>query len=510
MKIDVATLPDDPQILRAILIQALEALAKIEAEKSAVEDKYLALFNQMFRPRTEKLNENQLELMFESLADLGFPQEQIEKIEEKVEAEKKPRKQRAAGTGRKPLPTNLPRERVEYPLPESERHCGSCGTELTKIKEDVSAQLELVPAHFKIIEHVRGVYACKCCEESILRAPKPPQAIEKGLPGPGLLAQVVINKYGDHLPLNRQQAIFLRHGIEIARSTQCCWVASCSGLLEPLVYTMYLDLLRSGYLKTDDTIVTVLGSGGGSFKGRLWVYIGDRGHPHLIFAYSPDREGRWPKDFLKGFEGYLQSDAYSGYDAIHKTGIIEVACWSHARRYFHQALTVAKDHRALAPLAWIKKLFEIEKDAADLAPPARLAMRQERSKPHLAALFAWIQETKPKVLPKSSLYAAFTYTENQWEALNRYTENGELCIDNNASERALRTVAVGRKNWMFAGSDKGGHRAAIFYTLIGSAKANGVEPYAYLRSLFELLPTWPKDRLHELWPLAWKARFLPG
>lgn len=502
-KIDVATLPDDPQILKAALIQTLEALAEAE-------DKYFALFNQMFRPRSEKLNENQLEIMFEAMADLGFPQDQIEKIEKKVEAEKKPRKQRATGTGRGPLPAHLPRIRVEHELPESERNCGACGSELTKIKEDISEQLDYEPARVKVVQHVRGVYACKCCEDTILRAPKPPQAIEKGLPGPGLLAQVIVNKYGDHLPLNRQQAIFLRHGIEIARSTQCCWTASSAGLLKPLVHTMRLDLLESGCIKTDDTAVTVLGGGSGSFKGRLWVYIGDRGHPHLVFAYSPDREGRWPKDFLKGFKGYLQSDAYSGYDAIHKTGIVEVACWAHARRYFYQAFTVAKDKRAIAPLAWIKQLFEVERDAADFTPAARLDMRQERSKPLLASLADWIQETKPKVLPKSKLYEAFTYTENQWEALNRYTENGELCIDNNASERALRTVAVGRKNWMFAGSDEGGHRAAIFYTLIGSAKENGVEPYAYLRSLFELLPTWPKDRLHELWPLAWKTRFQPG
>lgn len=514
MKIDVDALPDDTQLLRALLLQLLEAFAKLEGEKDAAEDRYRELFKLMFRPRTEKLNENQLMLIFEAMAEAGVPQDQIEKLEQKIENEAAPegktRKPRAAGTGRAPLPQSLPRERVEHKLPESERCCGACGTELTKIKEDISEQLEFVPAHFKVIQHVRGVYACKCCEETILRAAKAPQAIDKGLPGPGLLAQVIIGKFADHLPLNRQQAIFLRHGIEIPRSTQCCWVAAGRELVKPLVHTMYVNLLESRILKTDDTSVTVLGDVKGSYKGHLWVYIGDRDHPHHIFAYSPDREGRWPKDFLKGFKGYLQSDAYSAYDAIHKEGIIEVACWSHMRRYFYDAFEISNDKRALVALALIKKLFEIEKEAADLDPAARLAMRQERSKPHLETLFAWIQQTKPKVLPKSRLNAAFTYAENQWEALNRYTEDGELCIDNNASERALRAVAVGRKNWMFAGSDQGGHRAAIFYSLIASAKANGVEPFAYLRSLFELLPTWPKDRLHELWPLAWKAKFLPG
>jgi transposase len=510
MEIDVAALPDDPQLLREVLSQALEALSKVEAEKLAIEEKYLALFNRLFRPRSEKLNEDQLSFMFESLADMGVPQDQLEKLEEKVASEKKPRQKRADGSGRKPLPPDLPRERVEHPLPESERCCGSCGSELTKISEDKSEQLEYIPASLKVIEHVRGVYACKCCEESIRRAPKPPQAIEKGIPGPGLLAHVIVSKYGDHLPLYRQQVIFERYGIEISRSTQCSWVAAASELAVPLVCSMRHDTLSSEIIKTDDTTVTVLGDNRGSYKGRLWVYIGDRGHPHQIFVYSPDREGRWPRDFLKDYRGYLQSDAYSGYDEVHKTGVLEVACWAHMRRYFFEALNIAKDKRALVPLGFIKLLFKIEVDAKDLDAAARQAMRQERAKPLLGQLEKWIEEIKPRALPKSRLGQALTYATNQWIALNRYLEHGDLCIDNNASERALRTVAVGRKNWMFAGSDEGGRRAAIFYTLIASAKANGVEPFAYLRSLFELLPTWPTGRLHELWPVAWKARYQPG
>lgn len=394
---------------------------------------------------------------------------------------------------------------MEHFLPESERCCGSCGTELTKIREEKSEQLEYIPARFKVLEHVRGVYACKCCEETMQRAPKAPQAIEKGLPGPGLLAHIVVSKYGDHQPLDRRQNIFLRHGLEISRSTQCCWVAAAAELVAPLVSSMRLDLLRSKIIKTDDTTVTVLGDNQGSYTGRLWVYIGDQGHPHLVFVYSPDREGRWPKDFLKDYRGYLQSDAYSGYDALHNSGITEVGCWSHTRRYFFEAFTAAKDKRALVPLAWIKKLFRIEEDAQDLDAAAKQAMRQERARPVLDHLSQWMTDMKPKVLPKSKLGKALTYASNQWEALARYVENGELCIDNNASERALRAVAIGRKNWMCAGSDQGGHRAAVFYSLIASAKANDVEPFAYLKSLFELLPTWPSDRLHELWPWAWKA-----
>lgn len=371
-------------------------------------------------------------------------------------------------------------------------------------------QYEFVPAVVKVIEHVRGVYACKCCEESIQRAPIPPQAIEKGIPGPGLLAHVIVCKYGDHLPLYRQQGIFERLGIEISRSTQCRWVAAAGVLAAPVAFSMLADALRSLILKTDDTTVTVLGDNRGSYTGRLWAYLGDDGHPHQIFVYSPDREGKWPQDLLKNYRGYLQSDAYSGYDKIHQTGVKEVACWAHTRRYFFKALTVAKDKRALVPLGLIKLLFKIEDEAKDLDTEARKAMRQERAKPLLARMEQWMNEIRPKLLPKSQLGAALTYTGNQWEALNRYLEHGELCIDNNASERALRAVAVGRKNWMFAGSDEGGRRAAIFYSLIASAKANGVEPWAYLKSLFELLPTWPADRINELWPAAWKARFQPG
>lgn len=527
MEIDVAALPEDTQDL---LTEVLKELSKVkaekaeleaqkmeleaqktvlEAQKAEIEEKYIALFNRLFRPRSERLDENQLSLIFESIADMGVEQEMLEKIEERVLPEKKVRKKRAPGTGRGPLPEGLPRERVEHLLLESERCCGSCGTELTKISEVTSEQLEFIPSSFKVIEHVRGVYACKCCEETIQRAPKAPQAIEKGLPGPGLLAHVVVSKYCDHLPLYRQSGIFQRNGIDIARSTQCCWIAAVSGLAKPLVQTMRLDLLRSGIIKTDDTTVTVLGDNRGSYKGRLWVYIGDRWHPHQIFVYSPDREGRWPKDFLNGYQGYLQADAYSGYDALHKEGIKEVACWSHTRRYFFEALSIAKDKRALVPLALIKKLFKIEEDARDLDSAARQAMRKERAEPLLAEFKSWIAESSKAVLPKSKLGAALTYAANQWDALNRYLEDGDLCIDNNASERALRAVAVGRKNWMFAGSDQGGHRAAVFYSLIASAKTNGVEPFAYLRSLFELLPSWPPERLHELWPLAWKAKYQP-
>ncbi len=521
MVIDVAALPDDPQLLREILSQTLAELSKteaeklaiqarLEAEKSAIEEKYLALFNRLFRPRSEKLNEDQLSLVFESLADMGVPEEQLEKLEEKVAPPASKRRQRAPGSGRGPLSASLPRERVEHFLPEAERCCGSCGVELTKIREETSEQLEYIPARLKVIEHVRGVYACKGCEESIQRAPKPPQAIEKGIPGPGLLAQVIVSKYADHLPLYRQQGIFERHGIDISRSTQCRWIASSAELAEPLVLSMQADALESKILKTDDTTVTVLGDNRGSYKGRLWVYLGDRGHPHQIFVYSPDREGKWPQEFLKNYRGYLQADAYSGYDKVHATGVREVACWAHTRRYFFQALEVAKDKRAIVPLGFIKLLFKIEEEAKDLNASARQAIREERAKPLLRKLDEWIQEIRPRVLPKSLLGQALTYATNQWEALNRYLEDGDLNIDNNASERALRTVALGRKNWMFAGSDEGGRRAAIFYTLIASAKQNGVEPFTYLRSLFELLPIWPADRLSELWPLAWKAHFQRG
>ena len=505
MDLDPNQLPDDPALLRGVISQLLGAVEKLERKNAWLQAEVEALFRKLFRKRSEKLDPRQLELVFEAMRDLGISQQQLEQLELEVEVGTRRRRGTPA---RRPLPKDLPRERVEHALPEHERCCTACGEELTKIREEVTEQLDYTPASFKIIEHVRGVFACKGCEETITRAPKPPQAIEKGLPGPGLLAQVMVSKYGDHQPLYRQAQIYSRHGVTLSRSTLCGWVADAAELVNPLIDRMRRDLLRSRIVQTDDTPVTVLDDQGGTHKGRLWVYLGDRGHPHIVYDYTPTREGSGPTRFLNGFRGYLQADAYSGYDTLYASGsVIEVGCWAHARRYFHEAAAGAGDTRGFAALAFIHQLFEIERDATakELSCEQRQARRQEASREILNAFKLWLEELEPQVLPKSALATAIGYTRRQWAALERYLGDGELGPDNSASERALRGVALGRKNWLFAGSDAGGVRAARLYSLIASAKRHVLEPYAYLRALFERLPSQPADRLHELMPALWAA-----
>ncbi|HEV3455581.1 MAG TPA: IS66 family transposase [Thermoanaerobaculia bacterium] len=505
MNLDPNQLPDDPTLLRGVISQLLGAMERLERKNAWLQAEVEALFRKLFRKRSEKLDPRQLELVFEAMRDLGISQHQLEQLE--LEVTVPPRQRRGAPT-RQPLAKDLPRERVEHALPESERCCKACGLELTRIREEVTEQLDYTPASFKIIEHVRGVFACKGCEETITRAPKAPQPIAKGLPGPGLLAQVTVSKYSDHQPLYRQAQIYARHGVILSRSTLCGWVADAAELVGPLVEWMRCDLLRSRIVQTDDTPVTVLDDQGGTHKGRLWVYLGDRGHPQVVYDYTPTREARGPTQFLDGFRGYLQADAYSGYDALYASGaVIEVGCWAHARRYFHEAAFGAGDTRGHAALAFIHQLFAVERAATDqqLSFEQRQARRQEASRKTLDAFTLWLEDLAPQVLPKSALAAAIGYTQRQWSALERYLGDGELLPDNSASERALRAVAIGRKNWLFAGSDAGGVRAARLYSLIASCKRHGLEPYAYLRSLFARLPSHPVDRLFELTPVAWAA-----
>jgi transposase len=505
MQLDPSQLPDDPALLRNVITRLLGAVERLEKKNAWLQSEVEALFRKLFRRRSEKLDPRQLELVFEAMRDLGISPQQLEQLEQEV-VERKSR--RRGSRGRQPLPKDLPRERVEHVLPEAERCCAACGEELSKIREEVTEQLDYVPASLKVIEHVRGVYACKACEESITRASKPPQAIEKGLPGPGLLAQVITSKYGDHQPLYRQAQIYRRHGVTLSRSTLCGWVAEAAELVEPLVKWMGRDLLRSRIVQTDDTPVTVLDAQGGTHKGRLWVYLGDRGHPHVVYDYSATREGEWPQEFLQGFRGYLQADAYSGYDAVYATGAVrEVGCWAHARRYFHEAAIGAGDTRGHAALAFIHQLFAVERAAtqSQFTYEQRQATRQEVSRQILDAFKLWLDELEPQVLPKCALATAIGYTRRQWAALSRYLEDGELSPDNSASERALRTVALGRKNWLFAGSDEGGVRAARLYSLISSAKRHGLEPLGYLRELLRRLPSHPVNRVHELTPAAWAA-----
>jgi transposase len=465
-----------------------------------------ALRRRLFGRQSEKLNADQLALDLGAwLAAHALEQgNEAPAPEPPGEGEEK-QGQSKTGHGRKQLPKNLPRQRTEYH--PAVLTCGECSGALQRIGEEVSEQLEYIPASLLVLEHARIKYACPHCQDKVVIGSLPIKPIEKGLPGPGLLAHVVTSKYADHLPLNRLEGIFLRQGVELSRSTLCGWIAATASMVAPVVEAMRTDLLASRKIHTDDTTVPVLDEDQSKTKtGRLWVYVGDDEHQHIVFDYSPDRKGEHPKDFLGEYEGYLQADAYTGYDALYEElKILEVGCFAHARRKFFDAMS-SDQRRVSIALAYIRRLYGIEKRARDLKPEERFALRKEEAPPIFEEFKAWLDEEAQRVLPKSPLAEAIGYARAHWVALTRYLEDGILELDNNIAERALRRIAIGRKNWMFAGSDEGGRRAAILYSLVASCAALKIDPYAYLRNVIEITPTCstPAD-FARLTPKAWKA-----
>ena len=421
-------------------------------------------------------------------------------------------RRRRKGHGRRPLPASLPREEVLHELSAEERRCPCCGEPRPEIGRETSEQLEFVPASFKVLVHVRVKYACRHCQEHVAIAAKPPQPIDKGLPGPGLMAHTVLAKYGDHMPLYRQEDEAARHGLVLRRSTLCDWVAAAADLVEPLYLRMCQLLRLSKVLHTDDTTVKLLDPSLRQARtARFWAYIGDAEHPYSVYDFTTSRRRDGPAAFLQNFQGYLQADAYGGYDGIFVQSngkIIEVACWTHCRRYWWEART-SDSRRAHQALAYIARLYQIEDQLAGADDEQRRETRQQHALPILEQFGQWLDDEQREVLPKSPIAAAFTYTRNQWQALLRYTEAGCLSIDNNVSERTVKTPAIGRKNWLFVASETGGHRAARLFSLTASCKANCVEPFAYLRELFARLPLLgdspDPQQLDELLPDRWLA-----
>jgi len=434
-----------------------------------------------------------------------------------------PAKGKAKPHGRRTLPDHLPVERVVVEPSPEERVCSPCGAEKIVIGEEARRELDYKPGIIFIREYVRPVYACpKVCEGQVVVAPPPPAPIAKGLPGPGLLARVVVDKYGDHLPLARQESRFERDGLLISRQTLCDWCAQAAHLLTTFVDLLLQEVLRSKTIHTDDMPVKYLDPPGNKSKtGRLWIYHGDRRHPYSVFTFSPDRRRIWPADTLAGWTGHLQADAFSGYDSLYANGgIVEVACWAHARRKFKEA--ELSDKRAVPITRRIGELYAVERSIREkaerngwsFADPGKTgdqaeALRQRRrmaeSIPLLAVLRTELDALAAKAWPKSPLGQAATYALNHWKALTAYAENGALNIDNNTAERELRPVAVGRKNYLFLGSPRGGHTAATLYTVVASAKRHKLDPWEYLRDLFRCLPTMSVAELPEQLPDRWKA-----
>ena len=407
--------------------------------------------------------------------------------------------------GRQPLPRHLKRECIVHDLAEEEKHCAACEQDLRPIGEESSERYEYIPAQLTVIEDVCKKYACAC---TVKTATKPSQPIEKSTAGASLLAQVIVAKTADHLPLHRQEKIFERHGVDISRKTMGGWLAQCADLLKPLYGSLKEVLFHSKVIGTDDTSVKVLDVKLPFARtGRIWPYYGDADHPVILYDYTATRERAGPEEFLKGYRGYLQADAYGGYDAFFKDparGLIEVGCWAHARRYFHKALE--SDQARMGPaLLLIAQLYRVEKQAQPLTAEDRLRLRQLQSQPILDKLRNYLLEIQAEVLPKSPEGRAVRYTLKNWTALTRYCENGDLEIDNNATERAIRGVAVGRHNWVFFGSDEGGKTAAVLRSFVASCQRVGVDPFAWLKDILTRIADHPITKLAELLPHRWAS-----
>jgi transposase len=405
--------------------------------------------------------------------------------------------------GRQPLARHLKRERIVHDLAEKEKHCSACQQDLRPIGEESSERYEYIPAQLTVIEDICKKYACAC---TVKTATKPSQPIEKSTAGASLLAQVIVAKTADHLPLHRQEKIFERHGVDISRKTMGGWLAQCADLLKPLYGSMKEVLFQSKVIGTDDTSVKVLDVKLPFARtGRIWPYSGDAAHPVILYDYTATRERAGPEEFLKGYRGYLQADAYGGYDAFFKDparGLIEVGCWAHARRYFHKALE--SDQPRMGPaLLLIAQLYRVEKQTRPLTAEDRLRLRHLQSQPILEKLRNYLLEIQVEVLPKSPEGRAVRYTLKNWTALTRYCEDGDLQIDNNATERAIRGIAVGRNNWVFFGSDEGGKTAAVLRSFVASCQRVGVDPFVWLKDILSRIADHPITRIAELLPQNW-------
>jgi transposase len=603
-----APLPDDLDTLKRMIQELLELL-KVEKHRSeGLQHRLDQLLRRLYGPKGEKFRPDQpglFDLLKELAAAEPAPPQPTPPPPPTEPAAARPKKK---GHGRRSLPEDLRRERIEYDVPEAEKVCPCCQTRRIKIGEETSEQLDYQPAKLFVWEHVRLKYACPNCAKAaakpiptmpasvetpsptiaepasqtvptsvdapssataepasqcvpasvetpssataepasqsvpasveapspstaelpsspvaaastpvaigstvVVVAPKPAQPIDKGLPGPGLLAFVITSKYYDHLPLYRQELIIGRFGVDIPRSTLCGWMAASAELLRPLYDAMLADVLLSRVVQTDETRLPVLEKGNTKTKsGRLWAFVGDRDHPHTIYHYTATKARDGPAGILENYKGFLQADAANVFDGIYQPGdIVEVGCWAHGRRYFHDART-SDAARAAEALARIGFFYDVEREAEKIideqqldaaqADAWRLKMRRERTLPKLCEFADWLDAQAMLVLPKSPIAQAINYARNHWQALLRFTEHGFLNIDNNASERAMRPAALGRKNYLFAGSDEGGRTTAVLYTFTQTCRRHGIDPFAYLQDVLTRLPKSDFQELADLFP----------
>jgi transposase len=514
MTLAIDELPNDVTALKQLILAEREQrqAAIDEAVKSridaAVQAAVAAILRRYYGPRSETFDPRQLLLFGQRIEALPLDEASI--ADEAGEPLVTRRVKNRDRHGRQQLPEHLERIEIEHDLDDSQKACPACGHERCRIGAEVSEQLEYFPASFKVLKHIRHKYTCTRCDQdgyeaNLATAIKPPQPIDKGLPGPSLLAHVAVSKLGDHLPLYRLENIFARQRVHVARSTMCGWMRCAGELVAPLVELMVARVKQSRAIHTDDTPVPIQSPGQKQCrKGRIWCYLGDAANPYTVYDYTPNRGRDGPARWLAGFTGYLQADAYGGYDGIFAGGdVIEVACWAHARRKFYDAQD-SDGRRAAQMLSLIGELYAIEREAKDADEVVRIGLRQERSAPVLARIKDWLDAEGEVVLPRSPLGQAITYARNQWTALNVYVTQGFLAIDNNASERALKRVAIGRKNWLFAGHDAAAANHARLWSLIASAERHRIDPQRYLTSVLAKIGPTPAAEVDQFLPDVWQ------
>lgn len=504
------TLPNNTELLQQIIKNQQAVILSLQAQIAALK-------RHRFGRSSEKLDHEieQLELMLDEMAyqgvdvDISKPDQDLAKT-----PKSKPIRQK--------LPEDLPREEITH---EPARQCPQCGDDsFSKLGEDVTEVLDYVPAHFKVLRHVRPKHSCRKCE-TIRQAELPSMPITKGKAASGLLAHIIISKYCDHLPLYRQSEIYARQNIHISRSTMAGWMRQIDELIEPLSEALRQDILSSNKLHGDDTTVPVLTPGLGKTKtGRLWVYVRDdrgftQGHrgsgdskPAALYCYSPDRKGIHPQEHLAGYKGTLQADGYAGYNGLYKTDtldnrpdIVEAACWAHVRRKFYEDHKNTKSAYSHEILRRIGLLYDVERKIKGRPPDERIAAREEKSLPVIDELKEYLESIQGNISGKSPLAGAIRYALKRWAALQTYIHDGTIEIDNNIAERAMRPIALGRKNYLFAGSDRGGKTAATFYSLIETCKLNNINPQEYLADVLNHIADHPIKKVGQLLPYNWQS-----
>jgi transposase len=558
-------LPDDLASLKNMIVELVVTLRQRDRDLEQVRQRVHLLLQRLYGRRSERLNPDQ-PLLFPSDNDASASGNDASAapalVVEKAEGEKSSRQRRRHKHGRRRLPDNLPRRPVHHELSQAERIC-VCGHNRIEIGvESGGEQLDWQPASYFVWQHWNHKYLCPSCARkrmetnpaqaedkavdkavdkdknaqppaangvpgsaehiavvnaigpAIITASKGPMPIDKGMPGPGLLAHIIVSKYADHLPLYRQENISERQGVKIPRSTSCDWMAACAELLRPLYDLMVASVLQSAWLHTDDTPVKNLDhEPGETDKARFWIYYGDRTHPYNVFDFTINRKRDGPQTFLAKFHGYLHADAFTGYDALYlpspragKEPIKEVACNAHARRKFHDA-KLSDELRAHQALGYYRALYMLEGGATanNFDDDQRLRMRQDLSVPLLEEFKAWLDKQRDQVLPKSPMAEAIGYALNNWSALIRYTEAGFLSIDNNVAEREMKRIAIGRKNWLFVGSENGGRTAAVLFSFTSTCHRLSIDPWAYLQDVLSRLPRTSASQLAELLPDRWQA-----